>query len=116
MANNVKILKQFTKTGSWSIFVDLFEVTSPKSALVTGIMLASADAATPTVTLKAVTDTATEALFYKGKLEAVGTAAAPGRPVSLEDVLTLGPGEKLQISSDLAAASVTAVVMGVERD
>ena len=104
MATSVKLLNVFNgtiTTAATSVYVP----TSPKSGLVTSIVLSST--ATPTVTLELTGGTATSLVIDKRVL---GTA-----PITLSDVFTIGAGEKLEIKAT-ASSNVQFVVMGIERD
>ncbi|HAM71144.1 MAG TPA: hypothetical protein DCM86_05830 [Verrucomicrobiales bacterium] len=103
MATNVKILS----AGSTSSLTatDLYVPASPKTALINSIVLESNGATNVLLTAGVA-----GSLFNCSK-----TVFAAGGSQVLADPITLGAGEKLQITLS-AAATVNYAVMGIERD
>ena len=92
--------------------VDVYTVPDPKSAMVTSVQLVNTN----------LTNSATVNVYVKPsggnarRIAKSNDSLAVGTMLVLEDVLTLGKGDKLQVHVAGTAPNVAYMVNGMERD
>ena len=110
MAFIVKALGSGTKTTVGTL--DLYTVPVPKSALVTSVRLANGSTADAvTVNLSVFPSGGGSARIAKKDY-----VIAVGAMLLMEDVVTLGKGDKIQVVTAGTSPTVGYIVNGVERD